>query len=226
MQTVCCSPQTWGRTLSRTLKAPRCLWMAWLCCTAVPQRECRWLRWDLLALQTSNIFSCVALRAAVICLVYSQHSSVFITEFYCSHLPHIKDPSALSLQPRSCRNPWMVWCLFPHNWTHVSSCMESSPGIDSLILSGNRKMRLESIGVLCRSLMLWAVMQRLSRQLCQYHTLCFQALEPFLWLTPRPVIHTYEKRAERAGTRALGLPSGLLLLYFYLIRKVWDAERA
>lgn len=56
--------------------------MAWLCCTVVPQRECLWLRWGLLALQTSNIFSCVAWRGAVICLVHWQNNSVFMIQCF------------------------------------------------------------------------------------------------------------------------------------------------
>ena len=66
--------------------------MAWLCCTAVPQRECLWLRWGLLTLQTSNIFSCVAGRGAVICLLHRQNNSVLVTRCFASLQPlQIKD---------------------------------------------------------------------------------------------------------------------------------------
>lgn len=53
--------------------------MAWLCCTVVPQRECLWLRWGLLALQT---FSPVlpGEEQSSVCFTYS------VTLFSCSHV--------------------------------------------------------------------------------------------------------------------------------------------
>lgn len=61
--------------------------MAWLCCTVVPQRECLWLRWGLLALQTSKIFSCVAWGGAVVCLVYLHCNSVFMIQCFVTLQP-------------------------------------------------------------------------------------------------------------------------------------------
>lgn len=96
MQPVYFLSQIWERILSRTPKALRCLWMAWLCCTVVPQRECLWLRWGLLTLRTSNVFSCVACKGIIICLVYWQNKSDFMTQCSAALQPlHIKHIYAL-----------------------------------------------------------------------------------------------------------------------------------
>ncbi len=245
--------QTWGRTLSRTPKALRFLWMAWLCCTVVPQRECLWLRWGLLALQTSNIFSCVAWRGAVVCLLHSLPHSVFMIRRFVALQPqtHLQFSLLVYYNPElqlmgwRCHlclilcmlvihagrsiYPWALLCSqfavfsgkrirgydlfrchvfislslsFPLCSLSVYVCVwKRETVIAILIFYYEYEMRLLRTGLLSAvCVVLLAFMWRLSRQICQYQSLCAEASEA-LHLLKDTLCDPYINKVKNPGSQ-------------------------